>query len=391
METKKLFVVLVAGVTLYALYFVCLSLNVRSPFNAVALVNNLELDESRDTIYEDDGDDERDEGSDWDSRKRRWYKENPMPLEMIPVSKWSKPELVLLNLVQMFGLWEAHGYHILPPMCESVMIYAASTDDVISSSIISTGQWDINKLRQMLEVLMAMPVEFDDDPNVIPFVDVGSHVGWFGLIIAAWGFRVHSFEPLHYNNVLLSVSIRENEHRQGDDALRHRITHHPVALDAEPNRECFIVSAHYRANDGHSWCGISKAELADVVADQEYLYRGDTTSSTLDIELPNKDIYLLKINVNEYEERILTRGGASSLFKKQQVHHIISRVWSSMDIVGFLKFFRDLGYDIRTEGFDGTIVSDGLTHQAFVRKHGFIVDVYMKKRRKQEPKLLRKS
>jgi len=42
---------------------------------------------------------------------------------------------------------------------------------------------------------------------------------------------------------------------------------------------------------------------------KDYYLRGATRSRTLDEELPNKDIYLLKVDVEGFEEEVLTKGG----------------------------------------------------------------------------------
>jgi len=105
-----------------------------------------------------------------------------------------------------------------------------------------------------------MPVSFNNKNSLtIPFVDIGANVGWFSLTVAAWGFRVHSFEPMPFNNELLSTSFKANEAKLGKE-WRNRITHHAIGLDRAP-RECYIISHDDNANDGISFCSSNKTEL----------------------------------------------------------------------------------------------------------------------------------
>jgi len=130
------------------------------------------------------------------------------------------------------------------------------TDD--SSSTINTQASD--KLKEFLLVLSGMPREYNvKDSSTIPFVDIGSHIGWFTLMISAFGYRVESFEPLTDNNRLLSKSLRDNP-----SLVSEKIKHHPIALDYYP-RECAVISDDRNINDGITWCRDDGDELREAL------------------------------------------------------------------------------------------------------------------------------
>ena len=94
-----------------------------------------------------------------------------------------------------------------------------------------------------------MPKDKLEDNSTIPFVDIGANVGWFTLTVAGWGFEVHSFEPMPFNNELLAMSFEAN-----DDEMTRRINHHSVGLD-NTARECVILSNRDNVLDGFTICG----------------------------------------------------------------------------------------------------------------------------------------
>ena len=129
----------------------------------------------------------------------------------------------------------------------------------------------------------------------------------------------------------------------------------------------------------------------------------------------------MKIDVEGFEENVLTRGGelslywkwaviltpsyscsllgATNLFTKHQVHYIISEVSTNIDVASYLSFFRDLvlhlflvlpsltlitdmqGYNITINTFDGPILPSDLSNSDFHEHYGSITDVFMKKMR----------
>jgi hypothetical protein len=87
--------------------------------------------------------------------------------------------------------------------------------DLVSLDIRSKGQWDSDKTRVVLSKLREIPSEYRlPSSKVIPFVDVGGNLGWFTMTAAAFGFRVHTFEPMPSNILLLRKTLCENQQQQ---------------------------------------------------------------------------------------------------------------------------------------------------------------------------------
>lgn len=112
--------------------------------------------------------------------------------------------------------------------------------DYVSDSIRLKGFWefkDAGALERFANVTL---------PRNGTLLDVGAHVGYFSLLFAARGFRVHAVEPLPTNGRALQTSLCL------DAGLRSRVTLWPVALSSAGvgDKRCVLRSG--AANRGNA-------------------------------------------------------------------------------------------------------------------------------------------
>jgi len=191
----------------------------------------------------------------------------------------SEPEIrtTKIDLQRWYDTWKEEGLHIYPPAQSSIIINVG-TNDILSNAIIESGYWvafflfiqpfllflmfclvkSIDKLRDIIVVLSSMPPNVNyPNSNTVPFVDIGSNLGWFTLTVAGWGYYVESFEPMPLNNLLLSKSLRDN-------GMTDRVKHHPACLD-HSKRSCAIISSEGNLNDGLSICESDENRLEESI------------------------------------------------------------------------------------------------------------------------------
>jgi len=87
--------------------------------------------------------------------------------------------------------------------------------------------------------------------ETIPFVDVGSGVGWFTFITAAWGFHTLSIEPMDENTGLFNETLCANIKRKV--YLAERVDLHAVALGSD-KKECVLLSTDDDIGNGVTVC-----------------------------------------------------------------------------------------------------------------------------------------
>jgi FkbM family methyltransferase len=130
------------------------------------------------------------------------------------------------------------------------------------------------------------------------FVDVGAHIGYFGLVGAKYSSRAYLFEPGNESYVRLMANIALNP------KLASRITARKVAIAAEPGQLTLFTSAD----------GPDTASFRPLTADTI----GETVPvSTLDAEIPpDASVALVKIDVEGAEMDVLN--GAKRILTQWQ-------------------------------------------------------------------------
>ena len=90
-------------------------------------------------------------------------------------------------------------------------MYVYKNNDIISTEIINTQSWDGDKINNLLTPLLYYSIIKSLKPQDIYVLDIGSHIGWYSLFIAKFGYNIISFEPSEINNYILNKNLCINK------------------------------------------------------------------------------------------------------------------------------------------------------------------------------------
>lgn len=180
--------------------------------------------------------------------------------------------------------------------------------DIVSNSICTTGTWELslNDVKDLGKPGHAL--------------DIGANVGFYSLVLAAAGWNVTSFEPMHANTELIEASLCANPE------LKPRITLNKFGLGSKDDH-CIIISGDDNLGDGLSQCG----EDAKKPVQAGYHKRATMDIRRLDDVLTQQhvdQINFVKMDVEGFECQVM--GGGQSLLTKFRPRMIQSEVWPTM-------------------------------------------------------------
>ncbi|GMH37959.1 hypothetical protein BSKO_05843 [Bryopsis sp. KO-2023] len=219
--------------------------------------------------------------------------------------------------------------------------------DIVSNEIAARKTWELPTSNMFLaamenEYKALLEKNSTAQKSDITFLDIGANIGWYSILMAAYGYRVIAIEPMTKNLHALRASMCVND-------LQHLMETHHTGL-AEEKRECAIVSHGTNTGDGIVVCDDSWKKLGYVTRELVHINRLD------DLIPENEPIKLAKIDVEGYEDHVLGGGRRTLLFSG------ISKIMSefSVEMMGnaesdplhYLKMWGDGGYIIRKNRFD---------------------------------------
>jgi len=188
----------------------------------------------------------------------------------------------------------------------SMAVYNSA--DIVSNSICSTGTWEL-QLHDVTDL---------GEPGHA--LDIGANVGFYSLVLAAAGWNVTSFEPMHTNIELIEASMCANPD------LAQRITLNKFGLGAKDDH-CNIISGDDNLGDGVSVCG----DAAKKPVQAGYHKRATIDIRRLDDVLAQEQvdhINFVKMDVEGFECQVMA--GGQSLLSKYRPRTIQSEVWPDM-------------------------------------------------------------
>ncbi|MGB3245306.1 MAG: FkbM family methyltransferase [Sulfitobacter sp.] len=127
-----------------------------------------------------------------------------------------------MNDTPLFEVRPTHDW--LKPLDLRVVTHDPKADTPISSTLHHIGIWEEFMSRVVLDLL-------DQTPGRIVLYDVGSNIGWYALLTAAWlrsagrEGHVYAFEPSTSNQAILTQSLVRND-------LGQSVTLVPAAVGA---------------------------------------------------------------------------------------------------------------------------------------------------------------
>lgn len=213
------------------------------------------------------------------------------------------------------------GFHIACPR-----------NDKFCDSICRWGYWEHATTRSL---------GFPSTPKG-DVVDVGANVGWYSMLFAQAGYKVHSFEALTSNVQMLNASICANPQ------FANLMNVHSATLAAEPVARCKVWSSTHTASNGTVCCPVDECPAAK---NPSYKLREHIMStSTLDTELSKitEPLAFLKLDVEGYECQVLK--GARETFQRIAPQYVKADIRNKEVRCGsdeYLALLRSLGYTVK--------------------------------------------
>ena len=215
-------------------------------------------------------------------------------------------------------------------------MYVYKNNDIISTEIINTQSWDGDKINNLLTPLLYYSIIKSLKPQDIYVLDIGSHIGWYSLFIAKFGYNIISFEPSEMNNYILNKNLCINKELN--------ITLIKKGLYNEERKCDFFIN---QENIGDGWVFCDKKENLPGHLKKT----GEVMVTKLENYvqfLTQNNLGLIKIDIEGAEEKALESG--FTLISKYRVPFIFMEFnpraleAHGTDPRNFLKRFLKYGY-----------------------------------------------
>jgi len=205
-------------------------------------------------------------------------------------------------------------------------------DKYVSNSMLNDGGWE-NDLNQLLDDLLREEPSSKD----MPILDVGANIGAFSLHAASRGCRVFSFEMQPRLYSLLQLSRRMNGYKS-------LIIHHAALWNETGAPVSFTPEV---GNFGGTSLQSGGKERTN-----------EMRTTRIDELLPEGEVFFMKIDVENNEERVLH--GMESLLLSQSVRHFVMETRSNQQhMIGW--FYR-MGYTCGIK-YDRTLLGEEAMRQ----------------------------
>jgi FkbM family methyltransferase len=207
------------------------------------------------------------------------------------------------------------------------LYYKQGSDKVAegANTILRDGVWE----KPMTDAFTILLKDVCNDGKIV--VDVGANVGFFTLLSASFGCKVHAFEPQPENLKLLSMSLAINQD------IGNRVTLHPNICSASKENLTFSGTDM----DGHV-TGTYNHKDQDIPDDLKkfitnYKDHSSIPVSTLSIDEAiqkeygdDAEVELLKVDVEGYEPQVME--SARTLLSRRKIRTLLFEynMWRAM-------------------------------------------------------------
>ncbi|KAL6053581.1 FkbM family methyltransferase [Balamuthia mandrillaris] len=171
----------------------------------------------------------------------------------------------------------------------SYLLYVYPRGDIVSNTIQSSGYWMQTSTERILDIMHSKLGQEWKEKGKTMLLDVGAHVGWLSLAVAAHGYKTIAVEPFSWNLKLMQASICTNP------PLNKTLTLFPVGASNE-RKQCQSISDNINIGDVHD----------------RYSDRGLVQVETLD-NILQEQVLLMKIDVEGHE--LFAMQGAKQLLQ----------------------------------------------------------------------------
>ena len=210
-------------------------------------------------------------------------------------------------------------------------MYVYKSDDEISNEIMTLKNYNGEKTGDLLTALLFYSTIKKINASQIYFLDIGSKIGWYSMIMSKFGYKVLSFESSEINNYILKKNYCLNR--------EFNLTIIKKGLYNEEKKCDFYLNSKNKAS-GKVYCEVKQNLPSNLIKS------GESTLTRLSNYLnflSNQNLALVKISVEGLEEKVIQ--GGIELITKYHVPYIYlefnpeSLREHGTDPIKFLKIF----------------------------------------------------
>jgi len=112
--------------------------------------------------------------------------------------------------------------------------------------------------------------------------------------------------------------------------------------------KCFVISGNGNVADGMVNCADRDASKW---SQEGYTLRGELDVETMDRML-HEDYFMLKIDVEGAEPRVLSKEGSAAYFSKHKIQYMMTEAWNDPHRLEYFKRLDSLGYTLQPVNYD---------------------------------------
>ena len=181
-------------------------------------------------------------------------------------------------------------------------------------------------------------------------LDIGGNVGWYPSLLGRYGYSILTFEASEKNSYVLKKNFC-NLIKNSNVVIISK------GLGSEEKNCSYFIEKH-NAGNGMVICDNSKEKLNNEYLKKIYKKENEIEITTLNSFMPylsNKNIALMKIDVEGHEFQILQ--GGKELITKYHVPYVVLELTPELlkevgsEPKDLVQFFVDNGYNISLDGF----------------------------------------
>ena len=181
-------------------------------------------------------------------------------------------------------------------------------------------------------------------------LDIGGNVGWYPSLLGRYGYSILTFEASEKNSYVLKKNFC-NLIKNSNVVIISK------GLGSEEKNCSYFIEKH-NAGNGMVICDNSKEKLNNEYLKKIYKKENEIEITTLNSFMPylsNKNIALMKIDVEGHEFQILQ--GGKELITKYHIPYVVLELTPELlkevgsDPKDLVQFFVDNGYNISLDGF----------------------------------------
>ena len=181
-------------------------------------------------------------------------------------------------------------------------------------------------------------------------LDIGGNVGWYPSLLGRYGYSILTFEASEKNSYVLKKNFC-NLIKDSNVVIISK------GLGSKEKNCSYFIEKH-NAGNGMVICDNSKEKLNNEYLKKIYKKENEIEITTLNSFMPylsNKNIALMKIDVEGHEFQILQ--GGKELITKYHVPYVVLELTPELlkevgsEPKDLVQFFVDNGYNISLDGF----------------------------------------